>query len=184
MSSAVRFVLPLRAAAGQDLFGPAYGGTQFCIRLSLAFPFDQGRPAVKVTILHNIPPDQCTSCGLSRYLLRWPGSAALPCCGWGVPVSAGFFALLIVPHWPLPSRTQDLFAQDRFRKTFWPFGSGRFAPPKTFPPAAQKHLGESAQKPRRSLNSLRPAGPWGRHAKGGGAAAPDRKEAAMRDTWT
>ena len=55
MSSAVRSVLPLGAAAGQDLIlDPPYGGTQFCIRLSLAFPFDQGRPAMKVTIFHSI----------------------------------------------------------------------------------------------------------------------------------
>ena len=31
-------ILRIRAAAGKDLFGPAYGGTQFCIRLSLASP--------------------------------------------------------------------------------------------------------------------------------------------------
>ena len=36
LSPAIRPVPPLKAAAGQDLFGPAYGGTQSRIRLSLA----------------------------------------------------------------------------------------------------------------------------------------------------
>ena len=138
--------------------------TQFCIRLSLASPFNQGRPAVKVTIFHSISR-QCASCGLPRHCLRWPGSAALPCYGWRVPVGARFFALPIVPRWPLPSRTQDLLAQDRFRKTFkkrnfsssraktsWRVGA-KTAPILEFPPASgakgevRKGGGAAAKRP-------------------------------------
>ena len=134
-------------------------------------------PAVKVTIFHN-GPRQCASCGLPRHCLRWPGSAALPCYGWRVPVGARFFALPIVPRWPLPSRTQDLLAQDRFRKTFkkrnfsssraktsWRVGA-KTAPILEFPPAsgAKGEVRKGGEPPRRKpLNARRKGDRYARH---------------------
>ena len=121
---------------------------------------------MKVTVFHNSPP-QCASCRLSRHCLRWPGSAALPCYGWRVPVGARFFALPIVPRWPLPSRTQDLFAQDRFRKTF---------KKRNFSSSRAKTSWRVGAKTAPILEFPRPAGPRGRYAK---AVEPPRRNPAQ-----
>jgi len=82
----------------------------------------------------------------------------LPCAHLRGHGPCTFFALPSVPRRLLPSRTQDLFAQNRFQRSFSPSGPRKNRARKTSSPAAQKHLGESARKPRRSLNSLRQRG--------------------------
>jgi len=73
-------ILPLRAAAGKDLFGPAYGGTQFCIRLSLASPFQPRETGSEGDHLpqHSPPAKPAADLGINsgaRGLLRFPAMA-------------------------------------------------------------------------------------------------------------